>query len=297
MGMNEIKFNGCHPERPNNSTKWDCPFDIELCMRRGRSEGSRIRNWLRDSSAKKRPQNDRVALIIAGVTALFLMSSSLRAAPVPGDLVWKVNTSTKVVALTFDDGPDKIYTDKILALLKEHNAKGTFFMLGENAIGKEDVVRRVIEQGHEVESHTYSHVNYAKIPAETGAQQLADSMVKTQDILEKASGKRPQYVRMPHGIDRPWIRDVARQQGVVLVNWSFGYDWFNQSKEDMVRNYTSNVKPGVIILMHDGGKRQKTVDVLRDLLKALDAKGYQAVTVEELLRTYPPTPLPTKKKK
>ncbi len=232
----------------------------------------------------------------AGVTAVFLSAASLMAAPVPGDLVWKVTTSTKVVALTFDDGPDKVYTDKILALLKAHNAKGTFFMLGENTIGKDEVIQRVIQQGHQVASHLYSHVNYAKVPAETGAQQLAESVVKTQDILEKASGKRPQYVRMPHGIDRPWIREVARQQGVVLVNWTFGYDWFNQSKEDMTRNYTTNVKPGVIILMHDGGKRQKTVDVLAALLQDLDRKGYQAVTVEELLNTYPAAPVPPKKK-
>ena len=123
-----------------------------------------------------------------------------------------MDTSTKVVALTFDDGPDKIYTDKVLALLKAHNAKGTFFMLGENAKGLTDVLKKVVDAGHEVESHTYTHINFAKVPAETGVPQLTDSIAKTQDILEKASGRRPQYVRMPNGIDRPWIRDVAKQQ-------------------------------------------------------------------------------------
>jgi peptidoglycan/xylan/chitin deacetylase (PgdA/CDA1 family) len=185
----------------------------------------------------------------------------------------------------------------MLALLKAHNAKGTFFVLGELAKGRQEVIQRIVQAGHEVESHTYTHTNFAKVPEATGIPQLTESIQKTQDIVEQAAGRRPTFVRLPHGIDRPWIREVAKQQGVVLANWTFGYDWFNQSKEDMTRNYVRNIRPGVIILMHDGGKRQKTVDVLEALLKALDEQGYQTVTMSELLETYPPTPAPVRKKK
>jgi peptidoglycan-N-acetylglucosamine deacetylase len=224
-----------------------------------------------------------------------LMFSSLAdTALIPGDLVWKVNTTVPVVALSFDDGPGP-YTEKVLDMLKTHNAKATFFMLGELVKTQPQIAQSIVKAGHEPASHTYTHTNFAKTPPETGTPKLTDSIRKTQDVIEQAVGQRPRYVRMPHGIDRPWIREVAKEQGLVLVNWTFGYDWFNMTREVMAKSYVDQIRPGAIILMHDGGKRQKTVDVLEILLQALNEKGYQVVSVGELLEKYPSTAVPSKK--
>jgi len=229
------------------------------------------------------------------IFGLMLLSGAARAwALTPGDFVWRVSTSTPVVALTFDDGPGPD-TPKFLALLKEHGAKGTFFMLGEMAKARPTLVKQVVADGHEVASHLYTHVSFAKVPPEEGRASLGESMKKSRAAIETAGGQKLLYCRMPHGVDRPWIREVAKAEGFVLVNWTFGYDWLSLSTEEMAKTYIDKIRPGAIILMHDGGKRQKSADVLAQLLQALDEKGYKAVTVGELLAAYPPMPAQVKK--
>jgi peptidoglycan-N-acetylglucosamine deacetylase len=203
----------------------------------------------------------------------------------PGNFAWRAKTSAPVVALTFDDGPGP-YTEKVLDVLKAHKAKATFFMLGEMASARPHLAARIVQEGHEPASHLYTHTNFAKVRPEEGAPRLAESMRRANEVLEKTTGQKVRFCRMPHGIDRPWIRQVAREQGVMLVNWTFGFDWLALSKEDMAKAYVEKIQPGAIILMHDGGQRQKSVDVLVELIQALEQKGFQMVTVGELLERY-----------
>ncbi|HOW27627.1 MAG TPA: polysaccharide deacetylase family protein [Elusimicrobiota bacterium] len=214
----------------------------------------------------------------------------------PGDFAWKVDTSTRVVALTFDDGPGD-HTERVLALLKAHGVKATFFMMGENVLEHPDVAKKVAQEGHEIANHTYSHVNYAKTDKTVGTEKLRASIRKTQEILLQQTGQTSRFCRMPHGITRAWINEAAREEGVVLVNWTFGYDWFNLTPAETLESYEKNLRPGSIILMHDGGKRGKTLYVLERFLKILKNRGYATLTVGEILERYPASPLPRARKK
>ena len=222
---------------------------------------------------------------------LSLGAASPTRAVEPGSLVWRVETASPVVALTFDDGPGPD-TPRFLALLKEYNAQATFFMLGELAESRPQTVRDVVSAGHVVASHLYRHENFAKTLPAQGRESLARSMEQARTVLEKISGQRIQFLRMPHGIDRPWIRQLAREQGFVLVNWSFGFDWEKMTTEEMTQNYLKNIQPGAIILMHDGGRRQKTLTILRNVLTALREKGYNAVTLNDLFEKVSGSPRP-----
>lgn len=234
-------------------------------------------------------------LIVGLFTLSLFFTPTLSAAPAPGDFIWRVETSTKVVCLTFDDGPGPD-TEKVLALLKEYGAPSTFFMLGELVKSQPHLAKRVVEDGHEAASHLYVHKNFVKVPPEQGLGEVAASMKKTNAAVKEATGRDVRFTRMPHGVDKPWIREAAKQEGTVLVNWTFGYDWFQMTEEEMLNNYARNIRPGAIILMHDGGKRQKTVNVLAKLLPILKEKGYKMVTLGSLLDAYPPSPLPVRKK-
>ncbi len=225
---------------------------------------------------------------------LIFFSNLIWAAPKPGDFVAQGPAGQKKMTLTFDDGPGA-HTEAFLNLLEKYQVKATFFMLGQQAKTRPRVAKMVFDRGHEIGSHTYSHVNYLKhlknLEAKYGnpgkakdkaqADLLAD-MKKTRQILEQ-TGAKIQICRMPHGIDRPWIKNVAKQEGVVLVNWTFGADWTKLPFEKLKNGYIQAVKPGAILLFHDDGKNwEQTLQIVEAVIVAAREKGYSIVPVLQL---------------
>lgn len=218
----------------------------------------------------------------------------------PGDFVTSGPAHEKKIALSFDDGPGP-NTDKFLELLKKYNVKGTFFMLGEQARIRPDVAKRVAADGHEIGNHTMTHMDYNKrykyrLKSNGGNKDAAVKQVKedlfidmkgSRAIIEKIIGEKMQLLRMPHGIDRPWIKDVARQAGFIIVNWSYGADWTSpppNPTESLKKSYVKALHPGVIYLIHDGWpKSDKSLAVTEAILIAAKDQGYTVVTVGELL--------------
>ncbi len=221
----------------------------------------------------------------------------------PGDFVAQGPPNSKRISLTFDDGPGP-NTEKFLELLRRHGVKGTFFVLGEQARIRPLATKHIAEEGHEIGSHTMTHMNYLKRQKEllkkAGGdennkelavvevrQELIDDMNKSRDIIEKITGTRLYLLRMPHGIDRPWVKQAAKSAGFILVNWTYGADWVaspNDSVDDLRKSYTQAIKPGAILLIHDGWPQSdKSLAVTEVIIKTARAKGYEVVPVGELI--------------
>jgi peptidoglycan/xylan/chitin deacetylase (PgdA/CDA1 family) len=191
----------------------------------------------------------------------------------------------KAIALTFDDGPGP-YTGRVLAILKSHNIKATFFMEGDEVEFRQKIVKDVQADGHEIGSHLYSHPNfyaYEKKHADFREKMIQEAD-RTEKLIGKATGDRPHLLRMPNGFAKRWARDIAKEKGYVMINWTFGCDWTKGSGRQFAESYVKHIGPGAIFLMHDGGKdRSRTLEALTAVIVEAEKQGYRMVTVSELL--------------
>lgn len=241
--------------------------------------------------------NRRSFLLLAG---LLMTIPSLAREPQPGDFITDGPPRLKRIALTFDDGPGPD-TEKFLELFDRYHVKVTFFVLGELAGYHPDIVKKADEKGHEIGSHTYNHINYkAKFKeisqraqsegrgeneaiAEVKADLLED-MQKSDRNIQRAIGHKIFFCRMPNGIDRPWIKQVAKEMDYALVNWTYGADWTPKSYEQLLPGYLKAIRPGAILLLHDGGKdRSKTLALTEAIIQSAQKKGFEIVPVGKLL--------------
>ncbi len=219
----------------------------------------------------------------------------------PGDFVTQGPTSAKRIALTFDDGPGP-QTEAFIALLEKYHVKATFFMLAEQASFRPKVARAIADGGHEIGSHTFNHTNYLQVytaamvrnangPEKAAAEargKLEADMAKSRTIIEKATGHPLTLLRMPHGVDRPWVKEAAKREGFVLANWTFGADWLKTPEEELEKQYLKALKPGAIILLHDGNShREKTLALTEAVIKAAQKDGFELVTLGELIGLAP----------
>jgi peptidoglycan/xylan/chitin deacetylase (PgdA/CDA1 family) len=205
---------------------------------------------------------------------------------VAGKFYYQAHSKERVIALTFDDGPG-VFTPQILDLLKEHHIRATFFMLGDQVPMYPAYAKQVLEAGHELGNHTYTHTNF-----NTAKTANRDKFVKELDDTEaeifKATGQHSHIVRMPYGAfgkyNRAWLLPTLKEKGYALVHWSFGTDWFlKKTPEQMAQEYIHNAFPGAVFLFHDGGRhREKTLAALKIVIPALEQKGYRFVAAEDL---------------
>ncbi len=189
----------------------------------------------------------------------------------------------KQIALTFDDGPG-VNTQEILQILEEKKVKATFFIYGSSVKGNKDVVKAVYDSGNEVANHTYSHINFFQYKKDDIEDKIKSEIIKTENLIKEITGYKTKLLRMPHGFSRPPSKKVAKELGYIMVNWSFGCDWNTKlTQEQMYEAYKKNIKAGAIFLMHDKIKSKKIVNLLPQLIDDIKQKGYDIVTVSELL--------------
>ncbi|QUH20162.1 polysaccharide deacetylase family protein [Alkaliphilus sp. B6464] len=189
----------------------------------------------------------------------------------------------KVIALTFDDGPHPEFTPQILDLLKEYEAKATFFILGKQAKLYPDLVKREVEEGHELGNHTFSHIDVKKASKE----KIREEFQKTQDTIYLITGIKPKVFRPPYGFYNEKTIDVANENGCKIILWSRNQDskdWSSPGVDKIVNTVITKTENGDIILLHDYIEgNSHTVDALKVILPHLKNKGYRFVTVSELL--------------
>lgn len=189
----------------------------------------------------------------------------------------------KLVALTFDDGPAESYTEAYLGILRQYNAKATFFELGNNVEAYPDLAREVLAAGNEVMSHTMSHKQLTSLEADDLQSEIKDSFSAIQD----ATGVATTAIRPPYGAFREgtWLKSGGCLS--LSVRWDQdSRDWERPGANVIVANATTGVRPGSIILMHDGGgNRDQDVEALPRILKTLEDEGYTVTTVGDLLKS------------
>ncbi len=187
-----------------------------------------------------------------------------------------VHTEEKVMAITFDDGPDPLYTGYILDVLKEKDVKATFFVLGENAKNNPDLLKRIREEGHEIANHGYSH-SYT-------TSKFVQELVRTDEVLYELLQERTTFYRPPGGVVSSAVVAGVKSQGHVLTLWSIdSKDWTNPGPARIIQNVVNASFPGGIILLHDGGeKREQTIRALGPIIDRLREQGYRFVPVSEL---------------
>ncbi|MEU3459858.1 polysaccharide deacetylase family protein [Streptomyces sp. NPDC006733] len=182
----------------------------------------------------------------------------------------------KAVALTFDDGPDPRWTPQILALLARHHAKATFCEIGPNAQAHPAVVRQITAAGHRLCDHSVHHDEHqSSKSAEYNRHEMLDA--RRQIAAAAGPGAEVPYYRAPGGDFKPWIREMAAGHGMRPLGWtSDSDDWKRPGADAIVRHVNTNLRPGAIVLMHDGGgDRSQTVQALSRLLDQLDAQHYK----------------------
>jgi peptidoglycan-N-acetylglucosamine deacetylase len=183
------------------------------------------------------------------------------------------------LALTFDDGPSPHNTPVILDVLREHGARGTFFIVGSLVEGAEEIVARTAAEGHELANHSFTHPHTIHLSRPT----LREELVRTNRVLETYGLVR--LVRPPFGKDRRRIARVARELGLTVVLWSIDSgDTRGRNADEIVETVSAAAASGAIVLFHDGhGRREATLEATRKLVPRLRSDGFELVTVSELV--------------
>ncbi len=184
------------------------------------------------------------------------------------------------IAISFDDGPDPEFTPQVLELLKRYRAKATFFCIGKNVGAHGEILQKIIEEGHLVGNHTYSH---SKGFGFFGTKKVVDELQKTNTIVRKFIGKEMRLYRPAFGVTNPNIRKALTSNGMQSIGWSVrSLDTTDLSEAAVVKRVTSNISRGDIILLHDTSA--KSVAVLEQLLLFLQEKKLRSVTIDRLLQ-------------
>ena len=180
----------------------------------------------------------------------------------------------KMVALTFDDGPNPTTTPQALDILKQYKAKATFFMVGQNISGNESIVKRVLKEGHEIGNHTWDHPVLTKLDL----SQAQAEINQTTEALKKAAGIDVKITRPPYGAINSSIQASVDQS---FILWDIdSLDWKTHNTAAIMEE-VKKAQPGSIILMHD--IHQTTINALPTVIQYLQSQGFTLVTVDELL--------------
>lgn len=214
------------------------------------------------------------------------MESPTPATSAPSHHVYNsCNVEGRKIALTFDDGPSAKLTPRLLDMLKERGIKATFFVLGTCVAANPELVKRMVEEGHEVGNHSWDHKSLAGL----GAAGLQAQIDRTNAAIENAGGVKPVVIRPPYGATNSSLnKKLDEQYGLKVIMWSVDpLDWKFRNSPRVTAQILENTKPGSIVLAHD--IHATTVDAMPATLDGLKDRGFEFVTVSELLALDRPT--------
>jgi peptidoglycan/xylan/chitin deacetylase (PgdA/CDA1 family) len=226
-----------------------------------------------------------LCLLVLGIVQLqHTRASGARTLHAP---MCRVDTTDRVVALTFDDGPDPSYTSTILQALRVDGSKATFFLTGAHADAHPSLVRDESGAGMEIGNHTWSHLRLA----EASLESVRSEIVRTSASIEEATGAKPRLFRAPHGDATSAELVIVAQLGMTSVHWTIALDRYlgelGLDPRSAARRVAGDLRAGDIILAHDaqdgGIGRKPTVRAIELLLPLLREDGYRVVTVGDLL--------------
>lgn len=199
----------------------------------------------------------------------------------PGDVFFNGDTTRKEVALTFDDGPDNKVTLQVLQVLNKYKVKASFFVVGDYVRKYPEVARQIDEQGHLVLNHSNSHKSYMK----KSKQWVQQDLLKAEEAVFEAIGKRPTMFRPPYGdVDTVMIAEVKSNRYKNII-WSYDtLDWTGMVKDSIAHGVKTWVRPGEIILMHSRQGTEPTAQALPQIIEYLQKQGYKIVRLDKMLK-------------
>ena len=193
---------------------------------------------------------------------------------------------SRLLALTYDDGPNDPYTWRLLEVLERHGVKATFFLIGRFVQQKPELARALVDAGHSIGSHTWDHPNLIFASAAEVRRQLQ----KTQQAIREVTGVDAQLFRPPFGGRRPVTLRIARAMGLQPIMWNVScHDWKPISTNEIVGHAERQIRGGNVILLHDGEyhrigvDRSRSVDATDRILTRYKAEGYDFVTIPEMM--------------
>ncbi len=182
-----------------------------------------------------------------------------------------VSDDKSKIHLTFDDGPHPIITPQILEVLKNHNQKAVFFCVGKNIEQFPEIIKQIIEQGHDIGNHSYSHsIGFDFM----SSQKVNDELEKTNNLIEQFTGKSNRLFRPPYGVTNPNIAKAVKQLGMKTIGWSIR-SLDTVKSPSVVQKRLMNVKPGDIILFHD--TIHHTPEILEEFLRFLKNNDHNEI--------------------
>lgn len=201
----------------------------------------------------------------------------------PNIMLYQGQVQQKIIALTFDDGPDQRFTPQVLDVLKKHRVKATFFLMGSRVKKHPNVAKRIVKEGHVIGNHTYWHPQLTK----TGKQNMKWEINQTEQQIERATERHTSLFRAPYGaLNDKLVKEIG-DMGYKGIGWSIDTnDWKELGPQKITKNVLNHVHPGAIVLMHSAGHwsldLSGTVRALDQIIPKLRKEGYEFVTIPEL---------------
>ncbi|MDR3749276.1 MAG: polysaccharide deacetylase family protein [Acidobacteriota bacterium] len=195
---------------------------------------------------------------------------------------------SRVLALTYDDGPNDPYTWRMMEVLKRHDVRATFFLIGQFVEQKPEIARALVAAEHAIGSHTWDHPNLIF----SSQAEVRRQLERTRQAILDATGVDTKLFRPPFGGRRPATLRAVRAAGFEPIMWNVTcYDWKAKSADEIVAHAARQVRGGDVILLHDGGylrmgaNRTRTVDASEQILTRYKNEGYRFVTIPQMMNT------------
>ncbi len=215
-----------------------------------------------------------VALMLVGSSAMYVQGYNKQKP------IFEVKTSEPKIALTFDISWGNKTPLPVLDILKANDIRCTFFLSGPWVKQYPEIAKRILEDGHEIGSHGYRHINLSTI----GHEEIVSELSKAHEIIKDVTGVEANLIRTPNGDYSNTVIDAIQSQNYKVIQWSLdSLDWMNPGINTISSRVISKCKAGDIILMHASDTCKQTDQALPEILKELKAKGFEFVKVSELL--------------
>ena len=195
----------------------------------------------------------------------------------------RLPTAQRQVWLTIDDGPGED-TAAMLDLLDRHRARATFFVVGDRAAARPELLREIVRRGHGIGNHSASHPQ-AWFWA-LGPRRMREEVARAQSVITQVTGTAPRWFRAVVGMANPFVSSALREHGLARVAWSArGFDALAEDPVAVVARVERTLAPGAIVLMHEGARHGRNVETMALLLQRLETLGYSTVLPEDIEAT------------
>jgi polysaccharide deacetylase family sporulation protein PdaB len=225
----------------------------------------------------------RTKVVLIGLIATILLSSSFVYVQAYHKLkpIYEIKTDKKLVALTFDISWGNNTPIPVIDILKNNDIKSTFFLSGPWVKQYPEVPKRIMEDGHEIASHGYRHINLSNL----SKNEIKEEIMKAHNNIKEVTGVEPNLIRTPNGDFNDQVIEAAQECNYKVIQWSTdSLDWMNPGVNSIIDRVSKKVHPGDIILMHASDTCKQTTEALPVIITNLKSQGYQFVTVSELLK-------------